>query len=62
VAPASISGSWKVLGGAVVSLVESGGDMTKVKGVDSAAVQKAAGTISADAKTSCDLDLSSVTS
>ena len=42
VAPTPVTGSWRLLGSAVTSLVASGGDATKVKGVDAAAVQKVA--------------------
>jgi hypothetical protein len=58
VAPASIAGSWQVLGPAVTTLVESGGDLASVKRVDVAAVRKAANTVAADAKRSCGVDLS----
>jgi hypothetical protein len=58
VAPASIAGSWQVLGPAVITLVESGGDLTSVKRVDAAAVRKAVSTVAADAKHSCGVDLS----
>jgi hypothetical protein len=58
VAPASVAGSWQVLGGAVITFVESGGDSTAVKRVDAAAVRKAAGTVAADARHSCGVDLS----
>jgi hypothetical protein len=60
VAPSMVAGAWKVLGGAVVALVSSGGDTTKVKGIDAAAVSRAAATVAADAKRSCGVDLSSV--
>jgi hypothetical protein len=59
VAPASVAGPWHVLGRAVITLVGSGGDSTKVKGVDAAAVREAASTVAADAKRSCGVDLSS---
>jgi hypothetical protein len=58
VAPSGVAGSWKVLGSAVLTFVESGGDSTKVKGVDAAAVRKAESTVAADAKHSCGVDLS----
>jgi len=58
VAPDSVAGSWRVLGNAVITFVESGGDSTAVKKVDAAAVRKAAGTVAADAKRSCGVDLS----
>jgi hypothetical protein len=59
VAPASVAGPWRVLGNAVITLVASGGDTAKVKGVDAAAVREAASTVAADAKRSCGVDLSS---
>lgn len=58
VAPASVAGPWQVLGHAVTTFVESGGDSTAVKQVDAAAVRKAASTVAADAKRSCGVDLS----
>jgi hypothetical protein len=58
VAPPSIAGSWQVLGRAVITFVESGGDSTTVQKVDAAAVRKAASTVVADAKHSCGVDLS----
>ena len=58
VAPATVAGSWQVLGPAVITLVESGGDSAAVKKVDAVAVRKAAGTVAADAKHSCGVDLS----
>jgi hypothetical protein len=58
VAPPSVAGSWQVLGHAVITFVESGGDSTAVKKVDAAAVRKAAHTVVADAKRSCGVDLS----
>ena len=58
VAPASVAGSWQVVGGAVITFVESGGDSTAVKRVDAPAVRKAASTVAADAKHSCGVDLS----
>jgi len=58
VAPDSVAGSWQVLGRAVITFVESGGDSTAVKTVDAAAVRKAASMVAADAKHSCGVDLS----
>ena len=58
VAPSSVAGSWQVLGRAVITFVESGGDSTAVKKVDAVAVRKAASTVAADAKRSCGVDLS----
>lgn len=57
VAPPSVAGPWRVLGPAVLTLVDSGGDSTKVKGIDAAAVRKAATAVAADAKHSCGVDL-----
>jgi hypothetical protein len=62
VAPSSLTGPWKVLGGAVLTLVGSGGDTAKVKGIDAAAVRRSATTVAADAKHSCGVDLSRVSS
>jgi hypothetical protein len=58
VAPSSVAGPWRVLGAAVITFVESGGDSTAVKKVDAVAVRKAASTVAADAKRSCGVDLS----
>ena len=58
VAPSSVAGPWRVLGPAVITFVESGGDSTAVKKVDAVAVRKAASTVAADAKHSCGVDLS----
>jgi hypothetical protein len=58
VAPSDLAGSWKVLGSAVLTFVQSGGDSTKVQGIDAAAVRAAASTVAADAKRSCGVDLS----
>jgi hypothetical protein len=57
-APAAVAGPWHVLGHAVITLVASGGDPTKVKGVDAAAVRRAASTVAAQARHSCGVDLS----
>lgn len=58
VAPSAVAGAWKVLGSAVLTFVESGGDSSKAKGIDAAAVGTAASTVAADAKRSCGVDLS----
>jgi hypothetical protein len=59
VAPSAIASSWRVLGTAVIALVESRGDTTKAtKEIDAAAVQKAGSTVASDAKHSCGVDLS----
>src|SRR5207237_72463 len=52
VAPSDLAGSWKVLGSAVLTFVQSGGDSTKVQGIDAAAVRTAASTVAADAMVS----------
>jgi hypothetical protein len=57
-APAAVAGPWHVLGHAVITLVASGGDPAKVKGVDAAAVRRAASTVAAQARHSCGVDLS----
>lgn len=59
VAPARVAGPWRVVGSAVITLVASGGDASKVHGVDAAAVRTAVSTVAADAKHSCGVDLSS---
>ena len=59
VAPARVAGPWRVVGSAVITLVASGGDASKVHGVDAAAVREAVSTVAADAKHSCGVDLSS---
>jgi hypothetical protein len=58
VAPSNLTGPWKVLGSAMLTFVESGGDTTKVQGIDAAAVRSAASTVAADAKRGCGVDLS----
>lgn len=58
VAPAVLRDPWHTLAGAVTALVASGGDLSKAKGVDAAAVSRAAAAIAADAKRSCSVDLS----
>lgn len=58
VAPSDLAGSWKVLGSAVLTFVRSGGDSTKVQGIDAAAVRAAANTVAAEAKRGCGVDLS----
>jgi hypothetical protein len=57
VAPQPLAASWKVLGTAIVSLVESGGDVTKVGAVDTQAVRRASTTIAEDARSSCHVDV-----
>jgi hypothetical protein len=57
-APAPVAGSWRVLGPAVVDLVGSRGDLTKVAKLDRTAVQRAATAIAAHAKSSCHVDVS----
>ena len=53
VAPSQVSGAWRTLGRAIVTVARSGGDVAHLKGVDAKIVQKAAATISADATASC---------
>lgn len=57
VAPASVSGAWHTLGPALVAIATSGGDLTRVKGVDARKVQRAASVIALDAKAHCHLSL-----
>jgi hypothetical protein len=57
VAPQPLAASWKVLGTAIVSLVESGGDVTKVGAVDTQAVRRASTTIAQDARSSCHVEV-----
>jgi hypothetical protein len=57
VAPTSVAAAWHTLGDALVAVVASGGDIAKVHGVDPHAVQRAAATVSADARTGCHVDL-----
>jgi hypothetical protein len=59
VAPASVAAAWRTVGVAIVAVATSGGDLSKVKGVDAAAVQRASAAIAADAKAQCHLVLSS---
>ena len=60
VAPPSISSSWAVLSPVIVSLVKSGGSFGALRAnIDEAAVSKAAAAVAADAKTNCDVTLSS---
>jgi hypothetical protein len=59
VAPSQVAGPVKVVGDAVLALVGSGGDPARVKGIDAAAVRKAASMVAANAKRSCGVDLSS---
>jgi hypothetical protein len=59
VAPSQVAGPVKVVGDAVLALVGSGGDPARVKGIDAAAVSKAASMVAANAKRSCGVDLSS---
>jgi len=57
-APSSVSGAWHVLGPAVVKIVASGGNLRSVKGIDPAAVQRAATTVATHAKQACHVDVS----
>lgn len=58
-APSGIRAQWNVLGPTVVQLVESGGKLTAMSGVDSRLVAQAATAISADAKARCHVNISS---
>lgn len=58
VAPGEVKAPWGVLGPAVIALVESGGDTSRVTGIDTAAVQRAAVAIAADSRSRCGVDLS----
>ena len=57
-APAAVAGAWDVLGPAVVKIVASGGNLRSVKGIDPAAVQRAATSVAAHAKQACHVDVS----
>lgn len=58
VAPTEVHAAWKTLGDALVVLVKSGGDSTKLPQTDASAVSKAADAIAAHSKKACGLDLS----
>lgn len=58
VAPASVSADWRVVGGAVLALVNAGGKAPKGSSLDGTAVEKAAAAIAADAGHSCGVNLS----
>jgi hypothetical protein len=60
VAPSPVARSWQVLGDVVLKLVASGGDLSKVKGVDQAAVQRAGTAVAAHAKSTCHVNVSAV--
>jgi hypothetical protein len=60
VAPEPVVSPWRVLASTIEALVAAGGDAKKVKGVDTADIQRAASVIAADAKSSCRLDLTAV--
>jgi len=57
-APSAVSAAWHVLGPAVVKIVASGGNLRAVKGIDPAAVQRAATTVATHAKQACHVDVS----
>jgi hypothetical protein len=61
VAPAAVSSDWKVVGTAVLALVNAGGKAPKASAVDGAALQKASAAIAADASSSCGVDLAAQT-
>ena len=56
-APSPVAASWKVVGGAVLRLVGSGGRLPRVTGAERSAVERAATAIADHARTSCHLDL-----
>ena len=57
-APPAVASAWRVLGPAVVGIVASGGHLDHVKGIDPAAVQRAATTIATHARSACHVDVS----
>lgn len=57
-APDTAHAAWQTLGSAVITIVKSGGDASKIGAVDQKSVSAAEAVIAADAKTSCGLDLS----
>jgi hypothetical protein len=57
-APSEIRTQWQVLGPALLQLVESGGKLSAVSGVNTRQVSAAATAIAADAKTRCHVDVS----
>lgn len=56
-APTEVRAQWRVLGPALSELVESGGKLTAVSGVNTRLVSAAASTVAADARTRCHVDL-----
>jgi hypothetical protein len=58
VAPSPFAHSWQILGAVVLKVVASGGDLSKVKGVDQVAVQQAGTTVAAHAKSTCHVNVS----
>ena len=58
VAPAALASAWHTVGVAIVAVATSGGHLSRVKGVEPAQVQRAAGVIAADAEAHCHLVLS----
>lgn len=61
VAPADVTGSWQVLGPAILALVNSGGNLSAVQSLDVASISKAVTAVSDEAKQACGLDLSAIT-
>ena len=57
VAPSQVSGAWRTLGRAIVTMARSGGDVAHLKGINAKSVQAAAATISRDAVTACHLSI-----
>lgn len=61
VAPAGITAEWQLVGPAVLSLVQPGGDTGSLPTVDLGALTTAANAINDDSLANCGVDLSSVT-
>lgn len=59
-APKAVAADWTVLGAVFVKIAAAKGDLGSVK-VDQSAVQRAAQSVAADAKSNCHLDLSKAT-
>lgn len=58
VAPAEVASSWQVLGNTIIAVVRSGGDPSRITGVDAAATRAAVAAVSADATSRCGVNLS----
>jgi hypothetical protein len=57
-APSEVRAQWQVLGPALTQLVESGGKLATISGVNTREVSAAATAIASDAKTRCHVDVS----